>query len=88
MIHQEGLDEIEARGCQLRIRTVALLSLLLQGQNVFAEAERIPLISNINIERQAPRVLRVFFLHVSIWHQHNIKGISNLVSCHQRSEGG
>lgn len=48
---QEGLDKIEARGCQLRIQTVA--SLCLQAQDIFAETERIPILSNINIECQA-----------------------------------
>lgn len=46
---QEGLDEIEARGCQLRIQTVTSLSIFLQAQNVFAATERIQILSNINI---------------------------------------
>lgn len=50
---QEGLDEIEARGCQLRMQTLASLSLLLQAQNVFVETERIPNLCNIIIECQA-----------------------------------
>lgn len=85
---QEGLDETGARGCQLTNQTVAWLFLLLQAPNVFAETERIHLICNINIECQAQHVFDVYLLHVSIWNQHNIKGLSNLVSCHPRSEGG
>ena len=59
---QEGLDKMDTRGCQLRIQTMVLLSLLLQGQNVFAETERIHIISNINIDCQAQYVLYVYLL--------------------------
>lgn len=54
---QEGLDEIEARGCQFRIQAVTSLSPLLQAQNVFAETERIRILSNINTECQARHTL-------------------------------
>lgn len=82
-----GLDEIEAKSCQLRMQTVASLFLLLQALNVFAETQRKHIPSNSNIECQVQHVLHMHLWHMNIWNQHRIKGISNLVSCHQRSEG-
>lgn len=75
---QEGLDEIEARGCQLRMQTVASLSLLLQAQNVSAETERKHILSNINIECQAWHALYVHLFHVNILNQHSIKASGTL----------
>lgn len=61
-----GLDEIEARSCQLRVQTVASLVLLLQVLNVFAETERKHILSNSNIECQAQHVLHMHLWHVNI----------------------